>query len=95
MNTTHTQVQEGNDAFLNLVDFKWLMAGVGWWVSLSRLQRDRAYADECLQLALKSDSQLLREHGFELLDLRLRLDAHCDAAIPAGRLVSRMAEACH
>jgi len=71
MNATHTQGLEGNDAFLNLVDFKWLMAGVGWWVNLSRLQSDRDYVDECLQRALRSDSELLRKRSVELLGLRL------------------------
>ena len=70
MNTTHTSGPEGSDFFLNLVDFKWLMAGVGWWVDLTRLQSDRTYIDECLQLALSSDSELLRKRSFELLGLR-------------------------
>ena len=61
---------EGSDTFLNLVDFKWLMAGVGWRVDLSRLQRERGYIEECLQRALRSDSQLLRERAVELLGLR-------------------------
>ena len=80
---THTQAADGHNAFLNLVDFKWLMAGAGWWVNLSRLQRDWAYADECLQRALKSDSELLRERGTELLGLRLQWDANCGTAVPA------------
>ncbi len=71
MNTTHTQGLEEHDAFLNLVDFKWLMAGVGWWVNLSRLQRDRNYIDECLQHALRSDSELLRTRSLRLLGLHL------------------------
>ena len=70
MNTAHARGSEGSDVFLNLVDFKWLMAGVGWWVDLSRLQSDRAYIDECLHLALNSDSELLRKRSFELLGLR-------------------------
>ena len=78
---THTQAADGNNTFLNLVDFKWLMAGAGWWVNLSRLQRDRAYADECLQRALKSDSELLRERGTELLGLRLHWDAYCGTTV--------------
>ena len=81
LNTTHTQAAEGTNTFLNLVDFKWLMAGAGWWVNLSRLQRDRAYADECLQRALKSDSELLRERGTELLGLRLHWDAYCGTTV--------------
>ncbi len=71
MNMDHPEDHEGNDTFLHLVDFKWLMAGVGWWVNLTRLQRDGAYADECLQYALKSDSKAVRECG-ESLGLRLR-----------------------
>lgn len=69
MKATSTDVSQGNDTFLNLVDFKWLMAGVGWWVDLSRLQRDRAYIDECLRLALETDSELLQQHSVELLGL--------------------------
>jgi hypothetical protein len=48
------------------------MAGVGWWVNLSLLQRDRAYVEECLKRALGSGSTLLREHSMELLGLRSR-----------------------
>ena len=53
--------------FVDLVDFKWLMAGVGWWVNLSRLQKDAAYAHDCLQRALCSGLPLLRERGAALL----------------------------
>lgn len=66
MNATHAIGSGGNDAFLNLVDFKWRMAGVGWRVDLSRLQSDSTYADECLQRALRGD--------FELLGLGLSTD---------------------
>ncbi|SCK15141.1 hypothetical protein VAR608DRAFT_0962 [Variovorax sp. HW608] len=69
MNATYAREKERNDSFLNLVDFKWLMAGVGWWVNLSRLQSDRAYIDECLQRALRSDSELLRHCSVKLLGL--------------------------
>jgi HEAT repeat protein len=82
MNATHTKDPEGDDAFLNLVDFKWLMAGVGWWVDLSRLQSDRGYIDECLQRALKSDSELLRKRSVKLLGLRHGSGAYLDAAMP-------------
>lgn len=76
MNTADTNGLERGDIFLNLVDFKWLMAGMGWWVDLSRLQSDRAYIDECLQRAQKSGSELLRERSIELLGLRPASDAH-------------------
>ena len=70
MNAIHTKDRE-DDTFLNLVDFKWLMAGVGWWVDLSRLQNDGVYIDECLQRALRSDSELLRKRSVELLGLAI------------------------
>lgn len=81
MSTPHPKGPEVDD-FLNLVDFKWLMAGVGWWVDLSRLQSDRLYIDECLQRALRSDSELLRKRSVVLLGLRPGSDAFCDAAMP-------------
>lgn len=81
MNATHRKGPEANDAFVNLVDFKWLMAGVGWWVDLSRLQRDRTYIAECLRRALKSDSELLRKHSVELLGLPPGSDAYRDASL--------------
>ena len=79
MNTTHAIGPERDDTFLRLVDFKWLMAGVGWWVNLSRLQSDRGYIDECLQRALRSDCELLRERSIELLGLQPAPDAYDDA----------------
>ena len=68
--STAQQVTAANarqDLFVDLVDFKWLMAGVGWWVNLSRLQQDAAYAQDCLQRALSSGLPLLRERGAALL----------------------------
>jgi len=55
--------------FLGLVDFKWLMAGLGWWVDLSRLRRDMAYAGECARRGLSSDSSVLRRRSQKLLAL--------------------------
>jgi hypothetical protein len=77
-----TKRPEGSASFLDLVDFKWLMAGVGWWVDLSRLQRDGAYMDECLQRALGSGSWLLRKRSMELLGLQSGPDTHHDTAMP-------------
>ncbi|MBS0450001.1 MAG: hypothetical protein JSS14_01695 [Proteobacteria bacterium] len=76
MNTTNLVGQESDDTFLRLVDFKWLMAGAGWRVNLSRLQSDRGYIHECLQRALRSDSELLRERSTELLGLQPTPDAY-------------------
>ena len=52
---------------LNLVSFKWLMAGRGWWVNLSRLQQDLDYARSCAQRGLESGHELLQERSAELL----------------------------
>ncbi len=78
MNAPHSPRHEGHETFLDLVDFKWLMAGLGWWVDLTRLQRDSAYVSECLQRALSSDSELIHGHRGRLLVLRHRLDPHCN-----------------
>ena len=58
--------QDGAVDFLLLVDFKWLMAGQGWWVDLTRLQRDAAYADGCIASALASACEPLRERAAAL-----------------------------
>ena len=67
MNTMPEQIPQEDDTFLNLVDFKWLMAGLGWWIDLSRLQRDTAYAGACVKNALTSGSELLRQRSAALL----------------------------
>ncbi len=69
MNTMPEQISQDDETFLKLVDFKWLMAGLGWWVDLSRLQRDTAYAGECVQNALATGSELLRQRSMALLPL--------------------------
>jgi hypothetical protein len=81
MITTNAIGRERDDAFLSLVDLKWLMAGLGWWVSLSRLQSDRGYRYECLQQALGSGSELLRERSMELLRLLPAPDSYDGAAL--------------
>jgi hypothetical protein len=43
------------------VDFKWLMAGQGWWIDPHRFQHDLSYADAVLRLALASQSLPLRK----------------------------------
>jgi len=67
MNPTLEQASRDCRSFVDLVDFMWLMAGVGWRVNLTRLQRDKSYADQCLQRAMSSGSQLLRERAAWLL----------------------------
>lgn len=70
MNARQGNTSEASNILLNLVDFKWLMAGVGWWGELTRLQSDSAYIDECLRRALKSNSKLLQERSETLLGFR-------------------------
>jgi hypothetical protein len=64
-----------DEALLPLVDFKWLMAGVGWWIDVPRMRRDTGYADECIRCALETGSQILCERCAELL-LLLADSAH-------------------
>ena len=45
---------------LTRVDFKWLMAGQGWWIDPHRLEYDSLYAEEVLSIALASPSLVLR-----------------------------------
>jgi hypothetical protein len=52
---------------VNLVAFKWLMAGRGWRVDLSRLQHDAAYAAECATRARGSGVQVLQAHAERVL----------------------------
>ena len=51
---------------LDLVSFKWLMAGRGWRVDLARLREDAAYARTCVQRGLDSGLELLKQRSIEL-----------------------------
>ena len=62
---------------LELVAFKWLMAGIGWRVDVPRLRKDADYARVCAQRGLESGHPVLSEHAAELL-----------AALPARPHVS-------
>jgi hypothetical protein len=90
MNATQTKVRDRDDIFIKLVDFKWLMSGVGWWVNLSRLQRDTAYMDECLQRAMSSDSKLLHERSIELLGLQFASAGYHLTAVSSNELGLRL-----
>ena len=46
---------------LEEVDFKWLMAGQGWWIDTTRLHSDRSYAARFLRLARATKSKALRD----------------------------------
>ena len=58
---------EPDTELLDLVSFKWLMAGIGWRVDLPRLQKDADYARACAQRGLDSGQALLGERSAELL----------------------------
>ena len=59
-------------ALLDLVSFKWLMAGRGWWVNLSRLQEDPGYLKARAERGLESGSPLLEQRSGELLAVLAR-----------------------
>ncbi len=42
-------------AMLLEVDFKWLMAGHGWWIDPGRLHADVSYARQCLKSAMATN----------------------------------------
>ena len=58
---------------LTEVDFKWLMAGQGWWVNTPRFHADPAYAAKLVGLALASSCVALRDCA---RSLRAQLDHH-------------------
>ncbi|MDD2926986.1 hypothetical protein [Rhodoferax sp.] len=45
---------------LEEVDFKWLMAGLGWWIDTDRLHNDRSYAIHLLDLVESTGSDVLK-----------------------------------
>ena len=51
------------------VDFKWLMAGQGWWIDPARFRQDPSYASHFLELAMDSPSRVLRDCAASLLHL--------------------------
>lgn len=52
---------DGRQLLLEEVDFKWLMAGLGWWIDMPRFHRDSSYATRFMELAMASDSMALRD----------------------------------
>jgi hypothetical protein len=46
---------------LEEVDFKWLMAGHGWWIDTNRLHNDPAYAAHLLDLVDVTQSDALKD----------------------------------
>ena len=56
-------------SLLTEVDFKWLMAGQGWWIDTTRFHSDPSYAARYLRLAMASSSFALRQCAARLQDL--------------------------
>jgi hypothetical protein len=56
------------DDMLIEVDFKWLMAGQGYWVDTTRLRTDSDYAHTCVEQALHSHCSELQRfaHAFDM-----------------------------
>jgi hypothetical protein len=52
---------DARDSLLTEVEFKWLMAGHGWWIDMARFHREPAYAADLLRLAMASESVALRD----------------------------------
>jgi hypothetical protein len=49
------------DELVEIIDLKWLLAGLGWRLHVERLQSDFEYARRALEFAEASDSTALRE----------------------------------
>jgi hypothetical protein len=64
---------DADEILLLNVDFKWLMAGLGWWIDTTRLHTDMTYAKGCLDTAMHSDSVALRNCA-----TRLHIRNHVD-----------------
>lgn len=58
---------ELNGRLVHLVEFKWLMIGMGWRVDISRFERDPSYASVCIERGLRAVPPSLRERMRKLL----------------------------
>ena len=58
---------DSSGTLTELVAFKWLMAGRGWWVDVPRFRRDLVYAQECAQKGAESGLELLARSSAALL----------------------------
>ncbi len=61
MNAVLRTQQDPAPSVVDMVDFKWLMAGAGHAVQVDRLQSDPGYAQRCLELAEASRIPVLRD----------------------------------
>lgn len=74
---------DDGSSLLTEVDFKWLMAGQGWWIDTARFHSDPAYAARFLRLARASSSFALRQCA-ALLQARMGGPLAFGAGGPAG-----------
>jgi hypothetical protein len=84
--TLEIDMQRAEPPLLDLVSFKWLMAGQGWWVNLSRMRQDPTYARNCAQIGLASDQILLQQRSGELLAALQR--AQCEKGLASSFALS-------
>ncbi|MDT7833811.1 hypothetical protein [Aquabacterium sp. OR-4] len=66
--TVLTPAQAKGLPLVDIIDFKWLMAGAGLDVHVERMQADRLYAGECLARGACSRVRLLRDTSQRLAD---------------------------
>ena len=59
--TNSSTESDGRILLLEKVKFKWLLAGIGCWIDMSRFQSDSSYASRFMEMAETSDSVALRE----------------------------------
>lgn len=67
--SAYARLTSGADSRVSIlaeVDFKWLMAGEGWWIDAPRFETDPSYAAGLIRLALESSSFALRESAAAL-----------------------------
>jgi hypothetical protein len=67
--------QDRREDMLLLVDFKWLMAGMGWWVNMTQWHTDAQYAERCLASASSSANACLKQRALEIRARRLGTSA--------------------
>ncbi len=71
-------------SLVEIIDFKWLMAGDGHHVHVERLQAEPAYAAQCLALAAGSRIAALRDTA-KRLAATLGLPITAPTAVPLTR----------
>ncbi len=70
------QAEQGEDSLLAMVDFKWLMAGLGWRVDPRRVRREAAFVGLCAGVGLDRVAGGLRRRRAELLHRHAEFSLH-------------------